>query len=141
MDLKPRKKILRQSVPQKSSVFSMHAMPAYARRMMQVGAMGYVTKNSSRQEMITAIVEVSQGKQYICEEVRNILAHQESKEEGEVPDLNLLSDRELDVSHLIRKGLSSKEIALQLDISIKTVEVHRYNILKKTQPEEYGCAG
>ena len=45
--------------------------------------------------------------------------------------MNSLSRREIDIVKLIKEGLSSKEIAVNLDISIKTVEVHRYNILKK----------
>ncbi len=111
---------------------SMHSMPAYAKRMLQLGAMGYVTKNSPKDEMITAILEVHDGRKYICDEVKNILAQQEL-DEG-IPastDMNNLSRRELDIIQLIKEGLSSKEIALQLDISLKTVEVHRYNILKK----------
>ncbi len=110
---------------------SMHSMPAYARRMLQIGAMGYVTKNSSKDELINSIVEVYGGKKYICEEVKNILAQQELEDEGGAPDMNVLSRRELDIVQLIKEGLSSKEIALRLDISLKTVEVHRYNILKK----------
>ncbi|RYG42495.1 MAG: response regulator transcription factor [Chitinophagaceae bacterium] len=111
---------------------SMHTMPAYAKRMLQLGAMGYVTKNSSKDEMIKAIVEVDSGKKYICEEVKAILADQELEESSEKGgDMNNLSRRELDIIKLIKEGLSSKEIALQLDISLKTVEVHRYNVLKK----------
>jgi DNA-binding NarL/FixJ family response regulator len=110
---------------------SMHSMPAYARRMLQLGAMGYVTKNSSKDEMINAIIEVNNGKKYVCDEVKNILAQQELEEDGGPPDMNVLSRRELDIAKLIKEGMSSKEIALQLDISLKTVEVHRYNILKK----------
>ena len=111
---------------------SMHTMPAYAKRMLQLGAMGYVTKNSSKEEMIKAIVEVSNGKKYICEEVKAILADQELEEHSDKGgDMNNLSRRELDIIKLIKEGLSSKEIALQLDISLKTVEVHRYNVLKK----------
>jgi len=110
---------------------SMHSMPAYARRMLQIGAMGYVTKNSSKDELLTAIVEVHNGKKYICDEVKNILAQQELEEEGGPPDMNVLSRREIEIVQLIKEGLSSKEIALRLDISLKTVEVHRYNILKK----------
>jgi DNA-binding NarL/FixJ family response regulator len=111
---------------------SMHSMPAYAKRMLQLGAMGYVTKNSSKEEMITAILEVNNGRKYICEEVKNILAQQELEDGPPVTtDMNNLSRRELDIIQLIKEGLSSKEIALQLDISLKTVEVHRYNILKK----------
>jgi DNA-binding NarL/FixJ family response regulator len=110
---------------------SMHTMPAYARRMLQMGAMGYVTKNSSKDEMITAIVEVNNGRKYVCEEVKNILAQQELEDESGPPDMNILSRRELDIVQHIKEGLSSKEIALRLEISLKTVEVHRYNILKK----------
>lgn len=110
---------------------SMHTMPAYARRMLQMGAMGYVTKNSSKDEMINAIVEVNNGKKYVCEEVKNILAQQELEDESGTPDMNVLSRREIEIVQLIKEGLSSKEIAQRLDISLKTVEVHRYNILKK----------
>lgn len=110
---------------------SMHSMPAYARRMLQIGAMGYVTKNSSKDELLAAIIEVHNGKKYICDEVKNILAQQELEDEGGAPDMNVLSRREIDIVQLIKEGLSSKEIALRLDISLKTVEVHRYNILKK----------
>src|SRR6185436_19205 len=110
---------------------SMHSMPAYARRMLQLGAMGYVTKNSSKEEMIEAIVEVNSGKKYVCDEVKNILAQQELEDEGGHPDMNILSRREIDIVQLIKEGLSSKEIAQRLDISLKPVEVHRYNILKK----------
>jgi DNA-binding NarL/FixJ family response regulator len=112
---------------------SMHSMPAYAKRMLQIGAMGYVTKNSSKDEMIAAILEVHKGKKYICDEVKNILAQQELDEGStlSVTDMNALSKRELDIIKLIRDGQSSREIAESLEISLKTVEVHRYNILKK----------
>jgi len=110
---------------------SMHSMPAYARRMLQLGAMGYVTKNSSKEEMIEAIIQVNNGRKYICEEVKNILAQKELEEKSDEPDMNVLSRRELSIAQLIKEGLSSKEIAHKLDISLKTVEVHRYNILKK----------
>jgi len=110
---------------------SMHSMPAYAKKMLQLGEMGYVTKNSSKDEMITAIIEVNNGKKYICEEVKNILAQLELDEESDHADMNTLSRREIDIVKLLKEGLSSKEIALQLDIFLKTVEVHRYNILKK----------
>lgn len=126
-------KLIRKFSPGSKIIgITMHSMPAYARRMLQVGAMGYVTKNSSKDEMIAAIVEVHNGRKYICEEVKNILAQQELEEDGTgEPDMNILSRRELEIVKLIREGASSKEIAVSLDISLKTVEVHRYNILKK----------
>ncbi|MCO5238671.1 MAG: response regulator transcription factor [Chitinophagaceae bacterium] len=109
---------------------SMHSQPAYAKKMLQVGAMGYITKNSSKEEMIGAISEVAQGNKYICQEVKTILSEQ-ILEDNEKPDINLLSQREVEIIDLIKQGHSSKEIAQSLNITLKTVEVHRHNILKK----------
>lgn len=125
------KAIRKQSPGSRIIGVSMHAIPVYAKKMFQAGAIGYVTKNSSREELITAILEVDAGKKYICEEVKTILAEQQMEETTSQSDINNLSKRELDVAKLIKEGMSSKEIALQLGISLKTVEVHRYNILKK----------
>lgn len=110
---------------------SMHSQPAYVKKMLKIGASGYVTKNSPKDEMITAILEVMKGNRYICEEVKNILSEQMFEEENEHAGINALSNRELDVIKLIKDGLSSKEISQELNISLKTVEVHRHNILKK----------
>ena len=110
---------------------SLHTQPTYARKMIQKGAMGYVTKNSSREEMFKAIMEVESGKKYICEEIKNILSEQVISGDEQQNGLNSLSQREIEVIAFIRRGHSSKEIADALNISVKTVEVHRYNILKK----------
>jgi DNA-binding NarL/FixJ family response regulator len=111
---------------------SMHSQPAYAKKMLQLGARGYVTKNSSKEEMISAILEVFDGKKYICEEIRNIISDQLLEEkENTSPNINTLTEREIQIINLIKEGHSSKEIATDLNISLKTVEVHRHNILKK----------
>ncbi len=108
---------------------SMHSQPAYVKKLLKLGAMGYVTKNSPQQEMFDAIAAVHEGKRYICAEVKTILSEQIFEEES--TGANTLSSRELDVIKHIKDGLSSKEISTQLNISLKTVEVHRHNILKK----------
>ena len=110
---------------------SLHTQPTYARKMMQKGAMGYVTKNSSREEMFKAIMEIQAGKKYICDEIKNILSDQVISGDDPQTGLNSLSQREIEIISYIKKGFSSKEIADSLSISVKTVEVHRYNILKK----------
>jgi DNA-binding NarL/FixJ family response regulator len=110
---------------------SLHTQPTYARKMIQKGAMGYVTKNSSREEMFKAITEVHNGRKYICEEIKNILSEQVINGQDQQAGLNSLSQREIEIIPYIKKGHSSKEIADALSISVKTVEVHRYNILKK----------
>lgn len=109
---------------------SMHSQPAYAKKMLQIGARGYVTKNSSREEMFKAIMEVHNGNRYICDEVKNIISEQ-IMDDGPSQGINSLSERELQIVKLIKEGFSSKEISSQLNISLKTVEVHRHNILKK----------
>jgi len=110
---------------------SMHSQPAYAKKMLRLGAKGYVTKNSPRQEMLEAIAEVSNNQIYICQEVKNILSEQMLNGDQMNPDINNLSDREMQIVRALKEGLSSKEIAGSLNISLKTVEVHRHNILKK----------
>jgi DNA-binding NarL/FixJ family response regulator len=109
---------------------TMHSQPAYAKKMLQLGASGYVTKNSSREEMINAILEVSKGNQFVCEEIKDIIS-ESAEDTGSQAAINTLTEREMDVINLIRQGSSSKDISLKLEISIKTVEVHRHNILKK----------
>lgn len=110
---------------------SLHTQPTYVRKMMQKGAMGYVTKNSSCEEMFMAIIEVHNNRKYICSEIKNILSDQIINGEDQQGGLNSLSKRELEIIGYIKKGFSSKEIGDELSISVKTVEVHRYNTLKK----------
>jgi DNA-binding NarL/FixJ family response regulator len=109
---------------------TMHSQPAFAKKMLQFGASGYVTKNSSREEMVTAILEVSKGNKFVCEEIKDLIA-ENTEDQDTNTAVNTLTEREMDVINLIRQGNSSKDISRKLEISIKTVEVHRHNILKK----------
>jgi two-component system, NarL family, invasion response regulator UvrY len=112
---------------------SMHSQPAYAKKMVQLGAHGYVTKNSSREEMLAAIETVMKEGKYICSEIKNIVSEQMLNGEPAAPTIKDLSLREIEIIKLIKEGLSSKEIAAALYISVRTAEVHRHNILKKLQ--------
>lgn len=109
---------------------SQHTHPSYALKMMQAGASGYVTKTSSKDEMVKAITEVQEGKKYLCAEIKNNLSNDLTSDK-EKTEINSLSARELEVIRYIKQGNSSKEIAQALFRSVKTVEVHRYNILRK----------
>ena len=111
---------------------SLFATPVYARKMIGAGAMGYVTKNSGKEELIMAILEVQNGNTYICEEIKNIFINQELKCDDTLnSEVKPLSKREIEIVQFVKNGFSSREIASQLGITSKTVEVHRYNILKK----------
>ena len=107
---------------------SANAQPSFAKKIMQRGVKGIVTKNSSRDEIVKAILEVSQGKKYVCAEVKTIAAEQHFSDEG---DPDSLTRKELQIIGFIKAGLASKEIAHKLSISLRTVQAHRYNILKK----------
>ena len=124
-------KIRKVSPASKIIGVSMHSQPAYAKKMLQIGARGYVTKNSSKEEMMKAILEVHQGNKYVCEEIKNNISELVLEENRDVPNVNALTEREIQIINLIKDGQSSKEIASHLNISLKTVEVHRHNVLKK----------
>jgi two-component system invasion response regulator UvrY len=112
-------------------VVSMHNQPAYAKKMLKLGAKAYVTKNSSHKEILKAIEEVMKGSVYVCSEIKDILSDQLLRNDTNEPDIKDLSSREIEIIKFIKIGLSSKEIAVKLEISTKTVEAHRHNILKK----------
>lgn len=109
---------------------SMHNQPSFAKRMLRNGATAYVTKSSNKTEMFEAIESVVAGKTYVCKEIQENLAKQVLVEDSG-GDISKLTEREMQVLKLIKEGLSSKEIAKELFLSYRTIEVHRSNILKK----------
>jgi DNA-binding NarL/FixJ family response regulator len=109
----------------------MRSEPVLAKKLLRLGAKGYLTKNSPRDEMIDAINKVNKGDIYICKEIQAIMSRQTIESDNMTPDINCLSASELQLLSLWSVGNSSKEIAAKSGITVKTVEVHRHNILKK----------
>ena len=112
-------------------VVSIHNQPAYVKKIFHLGANAYVTKFSTYDEIDKAIAEVLKGNLYLSAEIKTMLVNNFIYTDNKLPDIKYLSIRELEVLDLIKMKLSSKEISKKLFISIRTVEVHRYNILKK----------
>jgi len=112
---------------------SMHTNVLTIKQILSAGASGYMSKTSSFDEMVQAILAVYEGKHYIAEDIKNQIAEQLLGEPANNPvnRINSLTKRELEIISMIREGLSSHDIALKLFISQRTVEVHRYNIFKK----------
>lgn len=110
---------------------SMYTQPVYVSKMLKQGAMGYVTKNSSSEEMCKAVMEIQNNRRYLCSEIKNIISDQLINGDENKDGFNSLSQREIEIIGYIKKGYSSKETADFLMVSSKTVDVHRYNILKK----------
>jgi DNA-binding NarL/FixJ family response regulator len=111
-------------------VLAINAMPLVAKRLFSLGIKGYITKNCSIEEMMEAIEEVHAGNIYLEKNILELLHKKEMLSTGD-ERWQLLSSREVEVVYAVREGLTSKEIALLLDITMKTVEVHRNNIMRK----------
>ncbi len=122
-------KIVRESYPGiKILVLTMHTRPEYAQKFFELGAKGYVIKDSPVELLSMAIRMVAKGQKYIDERVASPL----NKQELIRPEsLEQLSKREQEVLNLLAQCSRNKEIATKLGISVRTVEGHRREILKK----------
>lgn len=104
----------------------------YVVRILEAGASGYLVKSSAGDELVRAITAVSNGRKFLSAEVADVVIDSYL---GNVPKaastLSLLAAREREVLQALAEGSSSKEIAQQLGISVRTVETHRSNIMGK----------
>lgn len=114
--------------PPKIIMLSMHDEPVIIKEAISAGADGYVLKKSVSDELIQAMQTVMSGKPYWSAEVGQQL-FQKARDNDYTE--NALTDREVEVLRLIVKELTNKEIAKNLFISERTVEVHRKNIMRK----------
>jgi two-component system invasion response regulator UvrY len=122
---------LRNNSPlSKIIALSAHTEIAYVKKMMRLGARGYLTKNTTMTEMVAAIIQISEGKIFLCREVKEMLTSH-TMDRDDTNKEPRLTEREIEILSLLNKALSSKEIAGELHISFRTVEVHRSRILKK----------
>jgi DNA-binding NarL/FixJ family response regulator len=114
-------------------VWSMHSDELFAERALRAGAMGYVNKEASATEVLQAVKDVVAGKVAVSPEIAQqmlkIVGRGHAKpDDGSVASL---SDRELAVFELIGGGLTTRQIAGRLNLSVKTVDSHRENIKAK----------
>ncbi|MBD0399792.1 response regulator transcription factor [Flammeovirga sp. EKP202] len=107
----------------------------HIKKMLGEGAMGYLLKNCSEQELINGIRMVNSGGTYYSPEVTNAIINNIRKVKPQKSNVALevpLSERETEVLHLILKEKTNKEIAEELFISVRTVDAHKRNLLDKT---------
>ena len=114
-------------------VLTMHDDPIYAERAVKAGATGYVTKHEAPSTVLTAIRRLLDGGAYISENLASAivlsLISPGRKKASSVVDV--LSEREFEVFHMIGQGLGTREIAEQLHRSPRTIQAHRQRIKKK----------
>jgi DNA-binding NarL/FixJ family response regulator len=111
-------------------VLSMVPVSQYARRILQAGASGYVTKSEPAEELIKAVRTVSRGMKYFSPEVQQELP-EIIDETISKPKHHNLSDREFEVLRGLAEGKSSKEIAAEYKVSINTINSYRKRVLTK----------
>jgi two-component system, NarL family, invasion response regulator UvrY len=111
-------------------VLSMHSADHFARRVMNAGASGYLTKDSNPMELVTALSEVMAGRQYLNPAVSRDIAGDLRPERGQRPH-ETLSDREYQVLRMIASGLTVSLVATRLSLSVKTVSTYRARVLDK----------
>lgn len=112
-------------------VLTMHADAEYVARAVQDGADGYLLKDSAVQDLVAAIEAVQAGRAYYSPPVQRELSELLRAHSAPPRPMDTLTEREREVVGLVVKGLSTKEIATQLDISTRTVETHRANLMRK----------
>ncbi len=117
------------SSPAKLLMLSMHENPEYVRTAVQAGARGYLLKDVPGSELVAAIRAIHAGATWFSAAVTQmLLAIKPPAAEGPLPEL---TPREMMVLRLLLEDKSSKNIAFELDISVRTVETHRQNLRSK----------
>ncbi len=122
-------KILRDNFPEiKVIILTMHEHKEYIQGVIRCGAQGYILKDVSASEMMNAITIVCNGETYYSSCVSQMLLDEHSKSAKYNGDKSGLTQRQRTILALVEQGMSSKSIANELNISVRTVEAHRHNI-------------
>jgi DNA-binding NarL/FixJ family response regulator len=113
-------------------ILSMHADEEYVRRALASGAVAYLLKNASEGELELAIRAVARGDSWLSPGIaRPVLAAYASGEEGSRGPYERLTPRQREVLQLIAEGNSTKDVASHLGLSVKTIETHRVQLMKR----------
>ena len=127
--------LLKQELPEVRVVMlSMHANEEYVLQALRAGASGYMLKDSATAELELALQAVMQGETYLSPRISKQMVEGYVQRVGaEQPAADHLTPRQRQVLQLIAEGLSTKEIAYRLELSVKTVETHRAQLMERLQ--------
>jgi len=112
---------------------SVHSGRKMVSAMLQAGASGYLVKKCATDELINAIRTVVDGKTYLSPDISHLVVQDylNSVPEDLSSAFSILTERERQVLQLVAEGLTTKAIAYDLDVSVKTIETHRQNVMEK----------
>jgi DNA-binding NarL/FixJ family response regulator len=116
-------------------VLSMHDESLYAERALRAGALGYVSKHEASRTIVQAVRTILAGKLYLSPKLTELVVQRAFVDGADLsrPAVDRLTEREREVFELIGQGLSSRQIAVKLEVSPKTVETHREHIKEKLE--------
>jgi DNA-binding NarL/FixJ family response regulator len=113
-------------------ILSMHPNEEYVLRALRIGAAGYLLKDADLTELTLALRSVTQGQTYLSPPIsKQVTDYVRRVGEAPTDDLERLTPRQREVLQLIAEGLTNREIALALEISVKTVESHRTELMNR----------
>jgi DNA-binding NarL/FixJ family response regulator len=124
---------LMKTEPRRRIIFlSMHTDAVYVRRALQSGASGYLVKGADVPELSLAIRAVMRGESYLSPAVsKDVIWELRRSDTREVTPLEMLTPRQREILLLVTEGHSTKDIAKRLDLSVKTVEAHRSELMER----------
>ena len=125
------KKLITSYHDAKILVLTMYPEEHYVARVLKAGALGYITKGTSTSELHDAVRSVASGRRYLSKKGNETIILEFLETRRGLNSIQALSDRELQVLILLAKGNKTKEIALDLNLSIKTIETYRSRVLTK----------
>jgi len=122
-----------KSEPTRRIIFlSMHTDAVYVRRALQAGASGYLVKGADVPELSLAIRAVMRGESYLSPAVsKDLIGEIRRSDTREVTPLEMLTPRQREILQLVTEGHGTKDIARRLDLSVKTVEAHRSELMER----------
>jgi len=128
-------RVIRKERPETRVVFlSMYDDDEYLAECVSIGASGYILKESPAEQLLTAIREVHRGGSYLSPRLLTRLVDDfrtQGREPVRQPRFGTLTKREREILKMLAEGQSVKEIASAFDLSVKTVEAHKFNLMRK----------
>jgi DNA-binding NarL/FixJ family response regulator len=114
-------------------MLSMHDENLYAMRSVRAGAQGYIMKMTATEEVVAAIRQILKGELYLSPQVakQTMMRLIGRRKEGTTSPIDDLSDRELEVFQMVGDGLTTRQIAERLHLSVKTIETHKAHVKEK----------
>jgi len=123
-------RVARDAPEVKLVILSMHSTEQYVVRALRAGAVGYLLKDADIEELEQAVLKVAKGESYLDSRVAGVLT-EFVRENASGSELDRLTSRQREILQLLAEGKNTKEIAAELNLSVKTVETHRSQLMER----------